>query len=284
MKNILLPTDFSQNSFNAISYTIDMFRDEKVKFTLLHAYKVFEYYEKSMLAAQPGQQSLEKAKKEVEDELEELKESLQEEAGKEHQFKTTTHNLLLVDAIKKELKKQKPYLISIGTQGRTGAKEVVYGSNTLNVMEEIEKCPILAIPAHAGFKPPKEIVLANSFKIELTSVDLEFLVGLARKFGSAIRILHISEEGGLNQYQHYNRKQLQEKLAEVKHSFHYLEYLSVPMGIYSFSESRGSDIIAFVNKKHSLIENMLLNPLYRNLAHFSKVPVLVLHHPQIKKN
>lgn len=279
MKTILLPTDFSQNSLNAIIYILKMYWDEKVKFVVLHAYKVFEYYEQSNFVAKPGVQSMEKTKKDVENELQDFVRHISQEAGKEHQFLTTTHNLLLVDAIKKELKTQPVHLVAIGTQGHTGAKEVVYGSNTLNIMEEIMKCPIFAIPAHATYKPPQEIVLANSFKIELTPKDLDFLINLALKSNSAIRILHVSEEGGMNKSQHFNRKQLQEKLAGVKHSFHYLEYLTVPLGIYSFSESRGSDIVAFVNKKHTLIENMLLNPLYKNLAHFSKVPVLVLHQP-----
>lgn len=280
MKTILLPSDFSENSLNAIDYALEMYRDERVKFVLLHAYKVFDYYENSMLSAKPADTALETARKDVEIDLKELMEEISEKAGKEHEFTTASHNLLLTDAIKKELKARRTHLIVIGTQGHTGAKEVMYGSNTLDIMEEIEKCPILAIPANADFHPPQEIVLANSFKVELTPGDLDFLIKLAIKFGSAIRILHISEEGGLNRSQNYNRKQLQEKLQEVKHSFHYLEYLSVPMGIYSFSESRGSDIIAFVNKKHTVVENLLLNPLYKNLAHFSKVPVLVLHQPE----
>ncbi len=279
MKNILLPTDFSQNSFNAIVYAMEMLKDEKVNFILLHSYKVFEYYENSIFSAEPGAKSKEKVRKEVESELTEFTHEISKRAGKQHQIISTAHNLLLIDAIKKELGIRKVHLIAIGTQGHTGAQEVIYGSNTLNIMEEIEKCPILAVPAHASFNSPKEIVLANSFKVELTPIDLDFLISLAIKFNSAIRILHISEEGGLNKSQHFNRKQLQERLAAVKHSFHYLEYLSVPLGIYSFSESRGSDMIAFVNKKHTLIENMLLNPLYKNLAHFSKVPVLVLHQP-----
>lgn len=279
MKNILFPTDFSDNSLNAIKYTIEMYKDEKVKFILLHAYKVFDYYEKSILAVEPGESNLKKAKMEVDSELKHLVEEISLQAGKEHEFITTAHNLLLTDAVKKELRTRKIHLIAIGTQGHTGAKEVVYGSNTLNIMEEIQKCPVLAIPAHASFSPPNEIVLANSFKVELTAVDLNFLINLTNKFGASLRILHISEEGGLNKSQHYNRRQLQEKLGEVKHSFHYLEYLSVPLGIYSFSESRGSDIIAFVNKKHTLIEKLLLNPLYQNLAHLSKVPVVVLHQP-----
>ncbi|MDX1601761.1 MAG: universal stress protein [Salinimicrobium sediminis] len=280
MKKILLPTDFSQNAFNAITYALEMFREDKITFTFLHAYKVFEYHEKSKLTAEPGEKNLEKVRKDTEKKLEQLAEEFSLKAGKNHTFKTAAHNLLLVDAINKELRIHKQDLIVIGTQGKTGNKEVVYGSNTINIMEDVEKCPVLAIPAHVSFKPPTEIVLANSFKVELTPTDLDFLIGLARKYGSAIRILHIAEEGGLSRSQKYNRAQLQEKLEGVRHSFHFLEYLSVPIGIYSFLESRGSDMIAFINKKHTLVQNLLLQPLYKNLAHYSKVPVLVLHQPE----
>ena len=280
MKKILLPTDFSQNALNAITYAIEMFREEKAVFTFLHAYKIFDYYEGSKLSVEPGEKSREKTEREVERQLKQLVEKVALKAGKQHILKTSAHNLLLVDAINKELRTHQQDLIVIGTQGHTGEKEVIYGSNTINIMEEIEKCPVLAVPAHAEFKPPAEIVLANSFKVTLTPHDLDFLINLAHRFNSSIRILHIAEEGGLSRSQKYNRVQLQEKLEGIKHSFHFLEFLSVPMGIYSFLASRGSDMIAFINKKHTVVQNLLMQPLYKNLAHYARVPVLVLHQPE----
>ncbi len=280
MKKVLLPTDFSANSLNAARYALDMYLEEKVNFIIMHAYKVFDYHEKSQLSATPGKAVLEKTRQEANSKLNKVVEELKITAGKDHSFEIAAHNLLLTDAILKELRKRKIELIIIGSQGHTGAKEVIYGTNTLNIMEEIENCPVLSVPSTMVFQPPNEIVLANSFKAELTPDDLDFLISLAKKFKAALRILHIAEEGGLNRSQHHNRKLLSEKLEEVKHSFHSLEYLSVPLGIYSFLESRGSGLVAFINKKHTFLENLLLNPLYKNLAHYSKVPVLVLHQPQ----
>lgn len=280
MKTVLLPTDFSTNSLNSARFALDMYLDEKVHFILLHAYKVFDYHEKSQLTATPGKAMLEKAGQDADARLHKTLEELRITAGKDHSFQMAAYNLLLTDAIKKELRRRKIELIIIGSQGHTGAKEVIYGSNTLNIMEEIENCPVLSVPSNLVFVPPKEIVLANSFKAELTPGDLDFLISLTRKFKAALRILHIAEEGGLNRSQHHNRKLLKENLEEVKHSFHSLEYLSVPLGIYSFLESRGSGMVALINKKHTFLENLLLNPLYKNLAHYSKVPVLVLHQPQ----
>lgn len=284
MKTVLLPTDFSSNALNACKYALDMYRNEKVQFVLLHAYKVFDYHENSQLTAMPGKSALDEAQEKVEQDLDGLLKELENYKSEAQSFQIKAYNLLLKDAILKELRRKKTEVIIIGSQGHTEAKEVMYGSNTLEIMEEIENCPVLSVPAHVTFEPPKEIVLANSFKAELTPGDLDFLISLSRKFNTALRILHIAEEGGLNKSQHQNRKLLRDKLAEVKHSFHSLEYLSVPLGIYSFTESRGSGMIAFINKKHSFIENLLLNPVYKNLAHFSKVPVLVLHQPGNKNN
>jgi nucleotide-binding universal stress UspA family protein len=280
MKTVLLPTDFSANAKNACRYVIDMYRNEKAHFVLLHAYKVFNYYENSHLVAKPGEAAIANAKEEALKKIEEVRQELESNKGKAHTFECKLHNLPLPDAVKKELRKRRTDVVVIGSQGHTENKEVMYGSNSLNIIEEIENCPVLSVPAHVDFIVPNEIVLANSFKVGLTPQDLDYLISLVHKFKAALRILHISEEGGLNKTQHQNRKQLKDYLSDVKHSFHFLEYLSVPLGIYSFTESRGSGMIVFVNKKHSFLENLLLNPVYKNLAHFSKVPVLVLHQPE----
>ncbi|WP_281542184.1 universal stress protein [Maribacter aestuarii] len=38
MKNILIPTDFSENAWNAIVYALKLFKDEECKFYLLNTY------------------------------------------------------------------------------------------------------------------------------------------------------------------------------------------------------------------------------------------------------
>ena len=43
MKNILLPTDFSENSWNAIKYALQLFKTETCKFYLLNAYTPIIY-------------------------------------------------------------------------------------------------------------------------------------------------------------------------------------------------------------------------------------------------
>ncbi len=280
MKTILLPTDFSANSRNALFYANQLYKEEACNFLLLHAYKVDGFHEGSKLTPVPGKTAMEAAKNQVNTKLLELIEELRlESKDADHRWKHMAVNKPLVQAINTAVTALKAHLVIIGTQGHTGSSEVVYGSNTVNILEEVQRCPVLAIPAHISFKPIQEIVLANSFKVELMPGDLEMLVAYSKKHQAPLRILHIQEEGGLTAQQKINKNLLRENLEKQKiiFSFHTLEFLSIPLGIYSFTESRGSDMIALINKKHNLFEILLLDPVYKNLAHYSKIPVLVLH-------
>ena len=51
MKNILLPTDFSDNSWNAIEYALKLFKDEPCKFYLLHTYTPAVYHVEYVLVS-----------------------------------------------------------------------------------------------------------------------------------------------------------------------------------------------------------------------------------------
>lgn len=281
--HILLPTDFSKNAKNAISYALTFYDKKACHFTFLHAYKVNDYEEGSLLTPVPGESLLKEVQQKKESKLQELIRELEKrQENKLHKYDLVATNKPLVSAVREEIRKKKISLVVIGTQGHTEAIEVVYGSNTVNLMEEIQKCPVLAVPAHISFHGLSEIVLANSFKVELSSKDLSFLIELSQQFKAPIRILHIMEEGGMNDLQKGNKKNLKERLRKegVDYTFHSLEYLSIPLGIYSFVESRGSEIIAFINKKHGFFENLFFDPLYKNLAHYSKVPILILHQPK----
>lgn len=51
----------------------------------------------------------------------------------------------------------------------------------------------------------------------------------------------------------------------------------VQSGISAFIESRESDMIAFVNKKHNFFGSMFSKPLVKEMGYHSKIPVLTLH-------
>jgi len=277
MKNILLPTDFSQNAWNAILYTLHMYKNESCKFILLNSYQINGFHYGSKFTPIPGNEDMEKEKKNSENGLQRLIEVIKKGyPNPKHHFFAVTHNYPLVEAIEHELEQTDIEVIVIGTKGSTGAYEVIYGSNTIKIMDEVESCPILAVPSNVPFFEIKEIVLASSLEITHNEKDFQYLKKLAFQTNTRICVLHIEEEDGLSISQKQNKHLLESYLEGVQLSFHSLAHVSVPIGIYCFIESRGSDMITFVNKKHSFFEKLLFNPLYKDLGNYSKIPVLVL--------
>ncbi len=277
MKIILLPTDFSENAWNAVLYTLHLYKNESCRFILLNSYQINGYHRDSKLAPIPGHLELESAKKNSEQGLQGLIEVIKKAyPNPKHNFIAVSRNYPLIEAIEQQLKNYGFELIVIGTKGSTGDYEVIYGSNTIRIMDEIERCPILAVPSNVPFLEIKEIVLASSYKITHAEKDFQYLKNLALQTQARICVLHIEDQGGLSVSQKKNKNLLHSYLEEVEHSFHSLAHVSVPIGIYCFIESRGSDLIAFVNKKHSFFEKLLFNPLYKDLGNYSIIPVLVL--------
>lgn len=284
MKTILLPTDFSLNSNNAISYALNFYKDEECHFLLLHAYKVNGYRQNSTFIPIPGDTEREKVRKECQVKINKLlKEIEQRYPNPLHKFSNVIQNQQLVTAIAEELQNNPITVIIIGTQGNTAAHNVSYGSNTMAIMEDIHNCPILAIPSHVRFSKIKEVVLASGFKIPPLDEEFMFIKDLLNKTGASLRVLHI-EENWLDESQQRNREDLKKLLDKVPHSFHTLAHVSVPIGIYCFTESRGSDMIAFVNKRHSFFQNVLFNPLYKNLGNYSQIPVLIMQTRETTKH
>ncbi|MEP6263044.1 MAG: universal stress protein [Gillisia sp.] len=277
MKNILLPTDFSENALNAAIYALHLYKDEPCRFIFLNAYDVNGYFANSILMPIPGNHTLTEAKNLSVEKLEKLINDLGEKnSNPYHTFSSISQNDHLVTAVNLQIQASHIELVIIGTQGSTAAQDVAYGRNTINIMENVRNCPIMAIPSHVKYHGINEVVLPTSYKMDFRHEYFNFIKSFLKRNKASLRILHIEEDIALSEEQQLKKNSLEAILKDTPHSFHHLAYVTVPIGIYCFTESRGSDMIAFLNKKHSFLENVILEPLYKNLGNYSQIPVLVL--------
>ncbi|NNE77965.1 MAG: hypothetical protein HKN31_12940 [Pricia sp.] len=165
----------------------------------------------------------------------------------------------------------------MGTKGVTGTRGVIFGSNTVNAMEKIRECPVLAVPKDVRFSAPQEIVFPTDYKSAFKRRELVYLVEVAKMHDAAIRILYVAKNPDLNEKQGNNKQLLDDILETVDHSFHTLSQKDVSDGITSFVESRGSDMIAFINHKHFFFGSVFSKPLVKEIGYDATVPILALH-------
>ncbi|MCJ7465606.1 MAG: universal stress protein [Maribacter sp.] len=278
-KRVLLPTDFSKNALNAIRYALDLYQDQICEFYFLNAYQVNGYsIDTMMMFPEPGEPAYEAAKKASEEGFEKLMDILElHNDNPKHTFHTiSTFNSLLY-AIKDTIAKNDIDIVVMGTKGETGAASVVFGTNTVNIMEKVTECAVLAVPEVVRFVKPKEIVFPTDYKTAFKRKELNYLIEIAKYHDAFIRVLHIVRESELSHEQQVNKELLEAILKDTSHSYHNLTDHKVPIGISAFIESRESDMIAFINKKHNFFGSMLSKPLVKEMGYHSKIPVLTMH-------
>ena len=277
-KKILIPTDFSKNAWTALSYALELYKNEKCDFYLLNVFSVNAYATDNMMVPEPGEKSYEAAKKNSEESLEKLLKKLEyRDEYTNHQYFTISTFNALIESIKEIVEKKDIDLIVMGTKGATNAMDVVFGSNTIVTMENVRNCPVLAIPPDIIYQEPREIVFPTSFKTHFKRRELQHLIEIAKITNAPIRILHVATEDELSSNQKENKALLKEYFNGIDYSFHTLNNIDVQTGLNSFVQSRDSDMIAFINKKHNFFNSIFSRPMVKELGSHAKVPVLALH-------
>lgn len=277
-KKILIPTDFSKNAWNAITYAADLFKDQECIFYLLNAHGATAYSTSEMMVAEPGTVSYETAKNKSEQGLANVLDMLDfREKNHRHDYQVISQYNDPLSAVKSVVEKRDIELVVMGTKGASNYENRLFGSNTITIMENLRNCPVLGIPLDARIVHVKEIVFPTSFKTHYKHRELIYLIDLAQTHNANICVLHVTDQEELTQEQEENKALLEECLEGSTYSLHHLGGKDATTGTQRFVESRNSDMVAFINSKHNFLTNFFSTPMVKELGMFSKVPVLALH-------
>lgn len=269
--NILLPTDFSDNAWSAIVYALKLYEEVECTFYFLHSTKL-----KASAMAIISNKLLRVMNESAMKELLELKEMAEvSNANANHDFDVILSSEDLKEAIETAVKKHHINLVIMGTKGATRAKEIFFGSNSVNIINKMRLCPVLVVPEEYDFVVPKQIAFPTDFNRLYNHIELNPLKNLAYLFNSKIRIVHINKEDQLNDVQEYNMVSLKNWLEEFELSFHWMpDYNKKAKEINDFIEELQIDMLVMVNYKHSFIENIINEPVISKIAFHPIIPFL----------
>ncbi len=277
-QRVLLPTDFSKNALNAIRYALDMYKDQQCEFYMMNVFQVDGYSIDNMMVPEPGNKAYDAAKQASEENFRKLLDILElHNTNPKHTYHTISCYNSLIDAINDTIAKKDIDIVVMGTKGSTGAKGVIFGTNTVATMEAVTDCPVLSVPENFRFSPPVEIVFPTDYKTNFKRRELKYVLDISKMHKTPIRVLHIIEEPKLSKKQEANKELLESILSDVEFSTHTLPDTKVHKGIGFFIESRGSDMVAFLNKQHSFFGIMFTKPLVKEIGYHAKIPILVLN-------
>ncbi|MDC1162479.1 universal stress protein, partial [Tenacibaculum sp.] len=237
MKKILLPTDFSENSWNAIEYALNFHKNVVCNFYLLHVSKPTNIithqtnYIKNQVVAENI--SLKNKFKKLLNLI-----ATKTLINKKHSFYTLIEHDSLISSIRNQVEKKKIDMIVMGTKGATGLKEFIIGSNSGDVITKVA-CTTLIVPEKASYKTLTEIALPTDYVLSYKIQLLKPIAKILEKTNSSLRIVHVNKKDSyLNADQQINKNLLENFFKPFTHSFHSLTNRKVEDAIDCFVQSR----------------------------------------------
>lgn len=276
MLRVLLPTDFSDNSFNAISYALSLFDRTPCTFYMLHTFTP-AIYRAEYLVESPMQFAIPDTYHAAANaKMEKFKERIDKEfTNEKHKFVTHTAFNTLTDEATEFIENNNIGLVVMGTQGATGAKEIFIGTHTVHLIKKA-KVPVLAIPTNFVYEKPKEILFPNDYEVTLKKEHLEILLQIAHKHLSSIEVLNVSYGYDLSEKQQSNKETLDTILESTAHLFHDYSNQELLQAINNFQLKHKTQMLVMVKNKHTFVERLFIEPVIKKIGFHSKIPFLVL--------
>jgi len=281
MKRIVLPTDFSKNAWNAISYALSIFKGVECEFYIVNAYQVGS----SGLATKMGRANDTRLFRLMKEQSERELRRVLEKVGEiydnpKHSFTTLSIVDNLVNAVGKTVYNKEIDYIVMGTKGASGLKEVFMGSNTYRVINEIDFCPIIAVPDEYKIKDSIDaIVLATGYEHLFETYELNPLLKLAKLFDSEIWVTYAGNPKEFTSQQLASKNVMEKKLKDVKHKFVEVEKgSSIHSAIQKVIEdNKGVDMVAMINYGHGFFDKLTHEAVIKKISFNTPVPFLVMH-------
>lgn len=285
IRNILVPTDFSHDAYNALFYVTQLYKHQKCTFHILHAYDKQSHFIAEFKGGRRNKKLQEFLSDRTAESLRETYHKIMADTEKNalHEFVTVPKNNSLEKAVKSYMVENTIDLIAMGTKGRTGALKILFGGNTIQMVKSGLDCPILCIPKQIGFRPISKMGYFSTFKHSVEKFSLTIVKSLAKTYEATLHIAHIDDDLQITSSQGKNKKYLIKYFEDISFLFHNLPLeSSKSKTVNNFVKSQELDFLILCYYSHNFLYKLFKEPLAVDLSITSEIPLLILNSPKIK--
>jgi len=277
MKQIVLLTDFSENSFQAILYAMNFFQNKEVNFHILHIKDSRGLMLDDLMASTSGENMQSALLGNSKKKLEELLEKVHNfNENLKHQFKTEYLFDPFFDAITKYCKKEQIEILVMGTIGATGAKRMLLGSTAAKVINKID-VPILAVPQGSVFSHIEKVLLSVDYKVDYLPKTLEPLLSLLNTFMPSVYTIYADEnQTEYNKEQLLNKIELDKLLEPFNNSTHKVTSLPLDQTLSCLLEFLHIDLLIMIKKEKTFLQKLINSSHIRKVSYHLKTPLFIL--------
>ncbi|MEL6867089.1 MAG: universal stress protein [Bacteroidota bacterium] len=276
MKNILVPTDYSETARNAYWYARELAFYFEANLSVMHVYHP-SFDPASPYAAMTPDYQEENHRQLLQSFIEDYQSSDMGDVVATTMVSPELRLGFAAEEIVAASKKESLDLIVMGTTGQGGFLEKLFGRVSLQVSREAH-CPVLLVPNGYKFGDLDHIVYASNYE-SADSAILREIVAFADKFSAAIHLVHVNESHKKGDYK------LEELLLEqlftknglsLEFSLETVQAETAWAGLKQYIEEHEVDLLVVATKHRKLWDRLTHKSMTKRMLEGVQVPILVM--------
>ena len=276
IKNVLVPIDFSENSFKALEYAIEIAKKTNATVHIVHAYRLIkpenpEYHSEGATLKKELESSLNLKFRDVEFEY---------LVSHPIEYELILEVGFAVDVIQNMIVDKKIDMVVMGARGKRKQEEI-FGSTTWSVIKSTS-CPVLAVPREANLKSIKNIILANENQNFDDTASFDVVKEIAHSFHTDLVILRCQSDKEISGQKEASEDLNKNLFEDLKVDSLFCSHKKFVKEIKKQLDQANSDLLVFMPRQNVFLESYFRRGNLRDIVIDTKIPLLMIHKPLVK--
>ena len=269
MKKIVVTTDFSECSENALIYSLSLCKVLNASLYLLHVFHIpVPATDMPYISV-----SSEEEEKNIELRLEELITRVKYKTGYEGVIHTITDFNFTVDGILSVVRDTNPDLLVMGQRGNTTLADRLFGS-TATAIINLATCPLLLIPEKCQFNRIKKIAIACDKKTIDNINKVHHVIEMNTAMKPEVLLFNVVQNEG--EENRFNREDFSELIGKGVKLFFPIHH-DIHEGILQFVNDNDADWLCLFPHRHNIFEQWFTRLNSGNISQQVKIPLLLVN-------
>jgi nucleotide-binding universal stress UspA family protein len=272
VKTIIVPTDFSRSSVNAVYYAAYMAEKVNATLILLNAVQVPMFASEIPVPEPVFEEMVSTAKHDLED----LKDKLMIQTNGKLNISTEANLGAVADLINEISDRNSPFAIVMGLHAGKSMERLFMGSKTFNTLKH-NAYPILIIPENAKFRAINKIGLACDLEAVIETIPFGILRDWLSVFNASLEIIHVSENDKDPKLADVSESiSLQNHLSKFHPKFKFLSGRNLAERLSEYTKEQNLDLLVVIPKKHGFL-GMFDKKYSQEIIVREQIPILAIH-------
>lgn len=276
MKTIIVATDYSSASQQAVYYAVALAQRTQASLVLYHAF-FLPIISTEVPVEIPR---LEDLMAEHSAKLADIAKQITSKSGVKADY--VTGPMPVMDGLPQHVRRFHADLVVMGIKGLNAFDRRVFGSTTTTIIGQAH-FPVLVVPEEATLGKLKHILFACDYSSIGSDNKLSLLRELALTFDAQVRVLHVDqpEPTAAGKTSTTNKKypNLEGILEGIKHHYEFLVEEDSTEAIQASTEEYKADLLVMVPQTHGFWDIVMNRSVTRKIAFQTHTPLLTLPNP-----